>query len=308
MRFVDNVIPFLRERLVAGEHIALATLVNIDGSSPRPLGAQLGVGEGGKSAGMITGGCAESAIVAEAQRCIKAQQNKIVRYGEGSPYLDVALPCGSGIDVFIETKNVEEIVRAALECHDARRTGYVEVNFDRLESAFHRDAPQQRQNRFIRPHQPDYCIFVFGEGVNLVSFCTNAVAGGFCTRAFSPDEAALAYLARLGVEGQHIHRSADFGALPFDRYSAVVTLFHEHDWETGILRAALNSNADYIGALDSRQTHATRLEALMTPPQTKRPATVIRGPIGLDIGGQNPNEIAVAVLAEIIAHRRRRRS
>ncbi|MBT8472098.1 MAG: XdhC family protein [Marinicaulis sp.] len=308
MKFVENVIPFLRERLEAGERIAIATLVNIDGSSPRPVGAQIGVSEDGKSAGMITGGCAESAIVAEAQRCIKIHENKIVRYGEGSPYLDVVLPCGSGIDIHIETKNAEEIVRAVAEYDDTRRTGYVEIDLDQLTSAFRDEAPQRDQNTFVKTHDPDYRIFVFGEGVNLASFCANASAAGFDTRAFSPDEAALAYLGEQGVTCEQIHRTADFNALRFDEFSAVVTLFHEHDWETAILRAALTSNADYIGALGSRTTHAARLEALMTPLQTKRPATIIRGPIGMDIGAQNPNEIAVAILAEIIAHRRGRRS
>ena len=78
----------------SGHKIALATLINAEGSSPRPVGSQIGVADDGRSVGMITGGCAEKAIIAEAVRCIENVENKIVRYGKGSPYLDVVLPCG----------------------------------------------------------------------------------------------------------------------------------------------------------------------------------------------------------------------
>ena len=308
MKFVEDVIPFLHDKLDEDRRIAIATLVNVDGSSPRPPGAQLGVSEDGQSVGMITGGCAESAIVAEAIACINSGENKSVRYGEGSPYLDVVLPCGAGIDIYIETITAAEIVGAVSKNMKRRKVSYVDIDLDNKCSRYSSRSPDQNQNKFLKIHHPRYRIFVFGEGANLVSFCTNADAAGFGVCAFSPDENTLDFLTTKNITNTHIHRTVRFTELAFDEYTAVVTLFHEHDWETEILRAALNAPTDYIGALGSRKTHAARLAALMAGGPTMRPPTFIRGPIGLDIGGQNPNEISIAILAEIIAHRRGRRS
>ena len=119
--FVDNVIPALHKLLAEGRRTALVTLLHIDGSSPRPRGSQLGVAEDGRSVGMITGGCAEKALVAEALRCLEQGENKIVRYGDGSPYLDVVLPCGSGIDLYIETRDSARITREAHARQQRRR-------------------------------------------------------------------------------------------------------------------------------------------------------------------------------------------
>ena len=96
----------------------------------------------------------------------------------------------------------------------------------------------------------------------------------------------------------------DFSSVEIDEYCAVVTLFHEHEWESDILCAALNSRADYIGALGSRRTHENRLASLAELPTAARPPTMIKGPVGLDIGAQSPSEISISILAEIIAHRR----
>jgi xanthine dehydrogenase accessory factor len=146
---------------------------------------------------------------------------------------------------------------------------------------------------------------VFGEGSNLISFCTLAQASGFAISAYSPDQASIDLLLQEKIEGHRIHRQSEFDSLAIDEFTAVITLFHEHEWESDILHAALNSDADYIGALGSCATHSTRLQTLAAMPATRRSSDRIHGPIGLDIGATNPSEIAVSVLAEITAHRRR---
>ena len=305
MKFKDNIIPDLQRYLDGGQAVAIATLVHVDGSSPRPLGSQIGVAADGQFAGMITGGCAEKAIVAEAQACIETGQNKLVRYGEGSPYLDVVLPCGSGIDLYIETQSAEEIIHAVDERLSSRSDAFVAIDVGNLTSSLIERA-EDAGSAFLKTYTPDYQLCVFGEGTNLVSFCTIAHSAGYQIEANSPDETALSYLRRYDIEGRQIHQGGKIETGRFDAYSGVVTLFHEHEWERNILHAALNSNADYIGALGSRNTHEQRLARLKELTPTNRPPKIINGPIGLDIGAQNPNEIAVSILAEITAHRRRK--
>ena len=77
----------------------------------------------------------------------------------------------------------------------------------------------------------------------------------------------------------------------------------EHDLEIGVLEAALNSDAHFIGAMGSRKTHATR-EAAFKTRKTARTFSDIVGPVGLDIGATDPNEIALSVLAQIVERRR----
>jgi xanthine dehydrogenase accessory factor len=306
MEFVENVFPFLNWCLHERQRAALVTLVNIEGSSPRPIGSQIGVAENGEAVGMITGGCAEKAIIEEARQSINAGEDKLVRYGEGSLYLDVVLPCGSGIDLHITTTNSDAIINAAAAFHADRSPFRLSIDQEGLRMAISPSTePAPSDQLFSQQYVPDYRIFVFGEGVNLVTFAGLAKAAGYQAVAFTPDEDALEVLEAKGIEGRHIYREYAFQDIPIDPYTAVVTLFHEHEWEQRIFQAALNSNADYIGALGSKRTHHARLEMLNTLPETRQSPSVIHGPVGLDIGAQNPSEISVSILAELTAHRRR---
>ncbi len=302
--FVDNIIPALHGLLEQGHQTALVTLLHIDGSSPRPQGSQLGIADNGQSVGMITGGCAEKAVIAEALQCIENAENKIVRYGVGSPYLDVVLPCGSGIDLFIETRNSAQLIRGAHARQQRREPFWMAIDRSALSSRL-LDTPESTlEMEIVNCYEPDYRLVVFGEGSNLISFCTLAQAGGFAISAYSPDQESIDILLQKEIDGHRIHRQSEFKSLVIDRFTAIITLFHEHEWESDILHAALNSDADYIGALGSRATHSGRLQTLGAMPATRRSSDCIHGPIGLDIGATNPNEIAVSVLAEITAHRR----
>ncbi|MGB5512583.1 MAG: XdhC family protein [Woeseiaceae bacterium] len=302
--FVDNIIPACHGMLEQGHRVALVTLLHIDGSSPRPQGSQLGVADSGQSVGMITGGCAEKAVIAEALRCLENDENKIVRYGVGSPYLDVVLPCGSGIDLFIETRNSAPLIKAAHDRQQRRKPVWMAVDRAALASRL-LDTPESAlETDIVNRYEPDYRLMVFGEGANLVSFCELAKAGGFTISAYSPDQESIDILLQKEIDGHRIHRQSGIASLAIDEYTAIVTLFHEHEWERDILHAALNSEADYIGALGSQATHSNRLQTLAALGATRRSPDCIHGPIGLDIGATNPNEIAVSVLAEITAHRR----
>ncbi len=309
MDFVENIVPFAMRLLSENTSIAIVTLVGIEGSSPRPPGSQLVVGADGRSAGMITGGCAEKAIAAEAMQCLEKQQNKLVRYGNGSPYLDVVLPCGSGIDLYIETLAAAKIVAAAASSLERREPISIDIYPDTLCSVIPTAGPTDADGRkFSKLYEPDFQIFAFGEGANLVAFSTIAQSAGYKVKAFSPDQGSLQYLESRDIAVVHLARNADFLALPIDRFTAVVTFFHEHEWEADILFAALNSDASYIGALGSRKTHELRLATLASLPPTRQAHDNIRGPVGLDIGASNPNEIALSVLAELTLHRRRQDS
>ena len=109
--FDQNIFPYLAAWQAEGLKTALATLVGIDGSSPRPRGAQIAVAEDGRHIGIISTGCAEDSIIAEALAVLQTGEDRITRYGKDSPYLDVVLPCGSGLDILFTSRDMTSLTQ-----------------------------------------------------------------------------------------------------------------------------------------------------------------------------------------------------
>jgi xanthine/CO dehydrogenase XdhC/CoxF family maturation factor len=86
-----------------GELVAIATVVKVEGSAPRPVGATMAVSSGGELAGSVSGGCVETAVFEEAQDVLKTGKPKLLRYGITDEMAwDVGLACGGTIEVFVE--------------------------------------------------------------------------------------------------------------------------------------------------------------------------------------------------------------
>jgi xanthine/CO dehydrogenase XdhC/CoxF family maturation factor len=93
----------------AGERVAVATVVKVEGSAPRPVGATMAISSGGDLAGSVSGGCVESAVFEEAQDVLKTGTPKLLRYGITDEMAwDVGLACGGTIEVFVEPVDAVE--------------------------------------------------------------------------------------------------------------------------------------------------------------------------------------------------------
>lgn len=100
---MKDVLPAITAWKAQGERVAIATVVKVDGSSPRAVGAKLAVSESGKMVGSVSGGCVEGAVFDEAQRVIKSGKPKLLHYGIADEFaMDVGLACGGMIDVYVE--------------------------------------------------------------------------------------------------------------------------------------------------------------------------------------------------------------
>ncbi|MDQ2807883.1 MAG: XdhC family protein [Chloroflexota bacterium] len=101
--FVRDVLPAISRWRAAGLRVALATVVRVEGTAPRPTGAKLAVAENGELAGSVSGGCVEGAVVEEAQAMFRAGGPRLLQYGITADMLtDVGLSCGGQITVFLE--------------------------------------------------------------------------------------------------------------------------------------------------------------------------------------------------------------
>jgi len=303
--FAEFVLPWFNAKAAQGMRVALVTLVEVDGSSPRPLGSQMAVAEDGSAIGNITGGCAEAAIVTEALVAIESQANRRIRYGKGSPYFDIRLPCGSGIEIYINALIDPELIADAAEQLQARQPVTLVQDSKAHRSWLETGAAPGAKAEYRKHYEPARRIVAIGKGAILGSLCQMGQMAGFEIVAISTEPELLAQIAPHCAEQVHLKSPRDFAYAGLDQWSAAVLLFHEHEWEPAILGKILGSHCFYIGALGSRRTHANRVQTLGHMGFAADDILRIRAPVGLDIGASSPPEIAISILGEIIAARRR---
>lgn len=268
--------------LNAGKKIALVTLVHIEGNAPYPVGSQMLVSESGEFFGQITGGCAESAIADQAVEVIGKGENLTERYGLDSPYFDIQLPCGSGIDVFFDCQLSREYLLALETELNCRRSTTRSIS------------------SIIKEYHPNARLLALGQGPILLKLALLALESGLevvCV-AQNDDTEKLLQEEKLAY-----HRlDSDFTlSQACDDHTAIVSLFHEHDLETPLLNEALSTDVFYIGALGSKKTQQTRLDSLRAVGVAEPLLARIHGPVGIDIGANTPSQIAISILAEVIA-------
>lgn len=245
----------------------LCTVVCIEGSFSRRVGAQLAVGPDGAIAGSLADGCLEKQLASE---LAEAGGPVVKRFGAGSPLIDFRLPCGSGLDVLIDPEPDRAACRAAVARLDAREPAALKL-----------PARALPERRYIPPLR----LQLFGEGPELAALAALAETAGIETVAHGKDALSLG----RKPEG-----------LSADAWTAVVLLFHDHEWEQAILEWALSTPAFHIGAqggMEARRQRLERLAAAGVPPgQLAR----IRSPVGAIPRSREPGVLALSVLAEIV--------
>jgi xanthine dehydrogenase accessory factor len=300
--YKDNVIPDLAAWRRKGERCALVTLVGVDGAAPRAPGAQMAVSESGRWSGYISGGCLEQAIALEAADTIKAGKPKALRYGKGSPYLDIRLPCGSGIDVFIQPAPDAALVEE-MEARLARRRAFalridLATGAAKLGEAGGSPPQSHREgDSFVRVYGPRLRCLVIGSSPIALALSELAACAGFDAQLYTPDPDRL--LAPPGAAS--LHRLAPRNAFTADAWTAAVLAFHDHDQELPVFSELLQSPCFFIGAIGSRNAHAARRLALAGLGFSEAEIARISSPAGLVAGLKTAPFVALSVLAQIVA-------
>ncbi len=297
-------LSFAAAELEAGRPAALVTIFGLEGPFSRPLGAQLAVAADRRFVGSISGGCLEAALTGECQAAIEEGKNRTLRYGIGSPYLDVRLPCGGGIDLSVDVDLDPALLRQAIELGRARKL--FSLAFDpqsehstlRLEEGL----TEARGGEFVRPFHPRLRIVLAGRGWEVVALARLAHSYDCEIVVASQEPATLEFCAPYADTLIPLTIPAATPPMPLDADTSVACLFHEHEWEGRLLLEALRSPAFYVGALGSRQTHMRRLEILDALGATADQIARLKGPIGL-FYSRDPKTLAVSALAEILSVR-----
>ena len=289
-------------RAAANEGAVLCTLVGVEGGFSRSIGAQFAVRPDGSTVGDMTGGCLESALVAEAQDACATGRACSVRYGLGSPYFDIRLPCGGGVDCFIDPDPDRALMAEALDHLTARcpvalsfSTAPGEAGY-RLEEATPGRASgfEEGSDRFVRIFHPHLRLLLFGIGPEMHAVARYARVHGCQVETFWPAGRAEAPPSAkplwLGTPPE----------LSIDPWTAIILLFHEHEWESGILPWALSSNAFFVGAMGGARTSARRQEELRRLGVSEADMARLRAPIGLIPHVKDAHTLGLSVLAQVV--------
>lgn len=326
----DQVLDGAARWLRAGKAVALATVVRTWGSSPRPAGSHLVVNENGEFLGSVSGGCVETAVVQAARAVLAGDSAQLIDFGVSDEQAwEAGLSCGGRIQLFIGKINACDRLFGRLR--EARRTkrcaalvtrlgdgaqafvcddlvcGALELTAQGAQAArefarLGRCGSIADATLFIRGYAPPLRLLIIGAVHISQLLAPLAALTGFEVVIIDPREAFANAVRFPAAELRIAWPDQALAELAPDERTAVVTLSHDPRIDDPALQLALRSPAFYVGSLGSRRTHTARLErlrALGLDGELER----IHAPVGLDLGGREPAEIAVATLAQIIQAR-----
>jgi xanthine dehydrogenase accessory factor len=307
MKNAARILGFLLDAAARDEATALVTITAVAGSSPRAPGTHMAVSETGAFLGSLSGGCVEAGIVGEARRVIEAGVAESVRIGQGSRLIDLVLPCGGAMDLLITPSPPAETIGQAAAWLRSRTGVALRLGRDGAVSAGPAgpgDAVGWDDGTFVARHDPDLLLVIAGQGAETRALARLAVAYGASVTVFSPDPGVVAELAASGVAARHLRGRERVPRLAADPRTAIVTLFHDHDWETALLAQALEQDAFFVGAMGSNATQARRLVLLAGAGVGEVALERLVGPIGLLPAARDPETLALSVLAQIVGRYR----
>ncbi len=298
----------------SGRKAALATVIETWGSAPRRAGAQLVIAGDGEMQGSVSGGCVEGAVVVEALEALEDGKARVLEYGvsDGDAFA-VGLACGGTIRVLVEpvgTSLTEELLAEIVKARaDRAQLAYVadlasqqrRLAYEGFEHRFatDRSGVEDDGNTFVSVHNPPLRLAIVG-GVHIAqALVPMARIAGYDPYVIDPRQAFGAQARFPDTTVINDWPDDALVELGLDARTALVLLTHDPKIDDPALHLALKSSAFYIGALGSKRTHASRVARLQDAGFSSDDISRIHGPIGLNIGSANPQEIAVSVIAEM---------
>jgi len=308
-----------------GRDVAYGTVVKTWGSAPRQAGSQIAVRDDGVFVGSVSGGCVESAVIAEAQAAMKDGKVRLLEFGVADENAwSVGLACGGRIEILVEPLAGAKAAASLAALNQARRAGCAVIRAvdllsgeERLvdprtdSSALGAAAAQALQTDQSAPIEIDgrsWFLGVFNPPLDLTivgavhvaqPLAKMAAIAGYCVRVIDPRTAFATAERFPGITLSHEWPDEALARSPLGRRSALIVLAHDPKIDDPALVAALASPAFYIGALGSKRTHAARLSRLKAHGFADDALARIHGPVGLAIGAKSPAEIAVSILAQM---------
>ena len=316
----------LRDWRLAGKRALLATVVRTWGSSPRPVGSIMALCEDGAVLGSVSGGCIEDDLIhrytmayAQAQpggaqgdagageHCLPTGAPSFVKYGISADEAHrFGLPCGGTLELLLEFDPAPGVLAELVAALDQGRLMRRTVRLsDGLAGLVQSDAPSDlslSDTELANTFGPEYRMLLIGAGQLTEYLATMALFSGFSVTVCDPREEYRGTWSVPGVKVLSEMPDDVVAAFKPDRRSCVVALTHDPKLDDLALLEALGSDAFYVGAIGSRRNNEARRQRMIEHlEQSQATLDKLRGPIGIYIGSKTPPEIAVSVMAEILA-------
>ena len=305
------VLRTLRDWRSAGKRALLATVVRTWGSSPRPVGSIMALCEDGAVVGSVSGGCIEDDLI---YRHTKASGQPMpsgapafVKYGITADEAHrFGLPCGGTLELLLEfdpdAGSLAELVAALATGQLMQRRVLLTDGTVSLSPAQSPADLLLSELELLNTFGPEYRMLLIGAGQLTEYLATMALFSGFAVTVCDPREE---YRAAWSVAGAAVVKDMPddvVAAFRPDRRTCVVALTHDPKLDDLALLEALKTDAFYVGAIGSRRNNEARHQRMVEHfDQTPESLARLRGPIGIYIGSKTPPEIAVSVMAEILA-------
>jgi len=288
-----------------GSALVLATLVSVEGGGPRPEGTQM-VFAPGVVSGYFSGGCVEGDIAGHAAACLADGQPRTLIYGEGSPWPDIRLLCGARIEIFLERIGADDSALSELLDAWAERRVVTYVS-DGTARACAADLLPWPEAAVVKTYEPTPRLVIVGGDPTALAIAELGVKSGFETTLVRP-KGPVTPPPVPGVAYRREDPEEALALVGLDAWTSVAVATHDLDTDRAALKAALPSQAAYVGLLGARRRLAGRLSELQAEGMAESAIARLHAPIGLDIGGKAPFEVAVSVIGEITAMRYARAS
>ncbi len=310
MEHVDlAVLRALRDWRAAGRRALLATVVRTWGSSPRPVGSIMALRDDGAVMGSVSGGCVEDDLIARHvhDAGIPHGPPAFVRYGVSADEAHrFGLPCGGTLELLLEfdpdAASLADLVARLDAGALVRRCVRLADGAVTLEAADRPDALACDDATLAATFGPGWRLLLIGAGQLSEYLATMALFSGFAVTVCDPRSEYRGGWSVPGVVPSAEMPDDAVRAFRPDRRSAVVALTHDPKIDDLALLEALGSEAFYVGALGSRRNNDARRARLAEHFDVGADALArLRGPVGLYIGSKTPAEIAVSVMAELLA-------
>ena len=308
---VDDLLPTLERWTRQGRRYALATLIEVIGSSPRPVGSEMAIADDGECAGYVSGGCVEAAVASEALVVLADGKPRVLDYGAGSPVLDVQLSCGGRIRILVRAIDDAQAYVSSLRAARNERRRLVSITDADTGTTRFSDAEEEPDRAadsntplYRHLHQPPLRLIIVGGDPIVLALLRLAPMFGVDTVLLRP-RGPESYPSDLPDPLQYDRRRLELSleSIKLDSRTAVYTLSHDADTDHTLLTWALRSNAYCVGALGSRSKARLRLERLRADGIDEAALSRLHTPAGIDIGAKTPQEIALSILGQVIAER-----
>ena len=298
IEYASNRVPL---RLLAEQGGVLAVITAVEGTSYRNLGTMMAFGPDGQRVGSLSSGCIEDDIAEHAKTALAHGISTMLRYGAGSPFFDLKLPCGGGLQVLLVPQPDPAILRAVLAKGEARQDAVVVISLADGTLTLATPGAESGPNHLTLTIAPELRFWVYGHGIEAMAFALMAEAAGYDVTLFGQNN-LQSDLSRLGALPMISVPSFRSHICPTpDRRTAVTLFFHDHEIEARILSQFLGTDAFFIGAQGSLRARQRLLGELKSLDLTAEMISHLRPDFGLIPSCRDPRTLAVSVLAHVLA-------